>query len=561
MLNSPQFHNLFQKIKNIIRNWLALRNKIEDIVPSYFKVTENYFYKIDIAKAPEPRPTMTDQPNGLIEIITPRNEWEKIDGRSHHLDSTISFTTGRNNLQYTLSNNGLHSQNGFFPLHRILWEAKQNCRTHTTNSDNATFALQSYRIELKYEPETLQIFPVTLMAEMYDEDKFEETSNKEAVLPFQASPEKPDNLIIPGKNNAQSFQERQASHITKQKVFFNFLRLQLQFELILPNLSSDKPHIRGLLPDELCITEISLRWPVITSVNQFRFSCKSILSETKYQSNNSKALYSRGIAYNPATKSLFLGQIGFETGEKSADDSVKKYQTPFICLDILTPSDLYQDNYKEFHQIRGNATIKIPKLLSGLTFPNVTKEEGKTVIKISRPSLGFIFSDIAGGQNKLEMPFEEWSKIHIEFNIEADRLFERRPFSPYQHLEFPNVIFNELRLVDIQRLLQDMQFSVGEPQRLASKEHSTPYRVLMEAWRPEGAQIFWLWIVVEGKDSRTVRQKEIPGNERFTSAFPTGNMKIYIQGRIEGDKSQTIQIITDIHNKLKNRFKHVTVVE
>lgn len=517
MINLSFPLNWLQKIKNFFFH----QKQPDPAVPSYFNVVEEYAYKVKIAKALAPlHIPQQSKEFGLIEIIVPNNEWEKINNHSKSIQDVIVFNPGGSNLQNSINENSLLLADNSFTLQHMLYKAKENYRTFPTRHQNTP---QSYRIELQYTPEMPKISPVTVTANMYDEATLTEVI--ERIPPLE------DEELI--------------NCITIQNVFFNFLRLQLQFNLILP---------KGfeLSPDALCISEISLKWPIMTSSNQFYLNLESTLNANQSLSNRSTRLSPHEIAYNPATKSLFLGEIGFE----AEDTSVGKYQTPFIYLDIFTPSELYKEDYKEFHHIYGNAIIKIPKLLSGLTFDDVGGEMESDLNVCS------------GNEDRVKRRifqttlFEEWSKIRVEFDIEIARLFERRDFSPYQHLEFPNVILNEMRLVDIRRLLQDMQFNIREVHRqYTNRENKTLRRVLLKAWQPQGVQNLQLWLVVEGKDSRTRRRKEIPGNEQYTSSFPTGNMKIYIWGQIEGDREQIVQIITDIHNKLKEIFKYVTVIE
>jgi hypothetical protein len=158
--------------------------------------------------------------------------------------------------------------------------------------------------------------------------------------------------------------------------------------------------------------------------------------------------------------------------------------------------------------------------------------------------------------------------IHVDFKLLAMQLFQRRYFSPYQHLQFPNIELNKMRLADIVLLLQDLRFETNSKQVILedgekpnTKQGNNPKQWLITGKRTEGARTLKLWIVTEGISSGTQREKEIPGKEKYTTSLATGSMKLYIRGQIEEDMDRIIRVINQIHEKLKERFQHVMVIE
>ena len=230
---------------------------------------------------------------------------------------------------------------------------------------------------------------------------------------------------------------------------------------------------------------------------------------------------------------LQWGNIHFEPVEIIQGKNVLCYRTPFIELRIDEPGELY----KQF-ELNGKVLVEIPCLLSGL-------------------QAGYF--DVSGKYYP-EIKIELKSLVSIEMNLLIIDSFEQRHFSPQQQLQFPELILDELRLADIVMLLKDERFTIHS--NPLNNETIVPKgKHLITASRPEGADRLTLWIVVDGTPSNTTREREIPGGEVFTTDLETGNTTIYIRGQLARDGQRVVKVINQIHNRLKERFRHVRVIE
>jgi hypothetical protein len=146
-----------------------------------------------------------------------------------------------------------------------------------------------------------------------------------------------------------------------------------------------------------------------------------------------------------------------------------------------------------------------------------------------------------------------------------DECFAQKKFSPEQHLQFPDVVLNDLRLADIIMLLRDKKF---EPTDKTGKwvladdidEATKLQQYVIQARRNEGTRELMLWLFIQGIEAGTRRERRIVGWEKYTTDLPAGSIVIHIRGRLEGDSKRVVQVINEIQMQLKQQFRHVSAV-
>ena len=481
------------------------------ILPDTLRITEEYHYHADISHMNNLRPsTANPVPNGKIEIIVPYDELRYFDIESNLLQEMINVCHyERTDLDARLLPWGI--KNNLFPLQSILQHSLRLCPQQIGHRQDSCL------VTLEYQPQRLLEDPLSIDIKVYDQL---EVADREEVL-------KERERYSQRNSNHSSYDI--AREIARQIIeligFDNYLTFEFHIKLSLPN---NVQMLKGKYPR---IRRIALKWPVTTSQRQVRLLCK----------NNPNP---KTVTYNPESGRLIFGDIKIKPNDED-EDRRWNYRSPQLRFQINEPVELYNSNFDGTQAIDGHLEIEVPALLSGMTFT-----------KSKQP-------DIHSNALKIRM----CSLIYVNFKLFVMQLFQRRYFSPYQHLQFPNVELNEMRLADIVLLLQDLRFRPTtesferDEDWLKRDLENNHYQWLIKGERIEGARTLKLWIVTEGTSSGTKREKEIPGKEKYTTSFATGNMRLYIRGQIEEDQHRIIQVIGQIHTKLKDRFQHVIVIE
>jgi hypothetical protein len=261
---------------------------------------------------------------------------------------------------------------------------------------------------------------------------------------------------------------------------------------------------------------MALEWPVATS---HRLVHLMVGEEDK------------PVVYNPERGVIEWGNIPFESRGKAEGTDLYTYRTPQITLLVDQPGELYRQE-----QLGGEVQIEIPRLFSALRLARFSAEGWKK-----------------------DADIESRTILTTDLTLYLEDLFERKMFSPYQHLQFEGVVLDEMRVTDIVTLLEDQGFAPRY--RKLEAERSGMQRYLVEGVRPEGPGKLVLWMLVEGTRSRTTRRKQIPGGQTFTTELETGNMVIYMRGQLQRDSARLVGVMNEIQTLLKERFRHVSTIE
>ncbi|MCB0368636.1 MAG: hypothetical protein KDD45_04110, partial [Bdellovibrionales bacterium] len=364
-------------------------------------------------------------------------------------------------------------------------------------------------------PYSLNKYPIELFLEM---KIFDEKQVEREVEGYKIQWE---NQIDNDSQKQIELTKQVAQQINKQVGFEDRLVLEISLSMLILYEFKDADDLPTL-------SKAQLNWPI--PVSQRRIGLK--VDEQN-----------RAVIYNPKSHTVEWGGVHFEYLGFNKKTKKSRFELPLVKLEVTEPGEFFLAKHLD-----GKFYIDFPFLLSGI----------QTQVKN-------VFYDVAPSIIKK-------SVLVIEFVSFIEKLFERKIFSPYQHLQFPNVLLTEMRVADIVILLKDMYFFVindpipTEPEELDQEiglpNKLTRYRqFLIEATKQDSGGMLKLWILVEGLPSGTTREKEIPGKEKFITDFPTGSTTIYIRGQLEGDSKRVVNVINEIHKKLKERFRHVSSLE
>ena len=522
-------------------------------------VTETYPYDVEIGSI-EDYKASDDSREGKIEIGVPDWIWWNLDRfiDDPSMKGMVSLEKhNRTNLNYLLN----LSQGNTFPLIDIL----KTARNHPTLfTDNFMYNLIR-KPGVKYKPDNLGPPPLTIKVAVYDEQSIAEFWEKRSLEQSEAAFIKTAKMIV--------------ENIYKQSGFENSLILDFRLTLKLPKTFERMPK------DKMFLEKISLKWPLSTSPRQVDLYIYKDFGDELLKIPTSKK-----VVYNPEDGQISWSNLPFFAKEQTdAEQNVVEFQTPLMQLFVREPGEFY-----ETAVLNGSIKVSLSGLFSGL---KITKsKKAKLLIKENLSLFDKVFPLRKNGildrfmvrypslRPLLDSSFIKWislvstkSEIKADINIYLSELFANRTVSPYQMLHFPDLILNDRRIADILHLLNDLRFRVGqspyndsEPELNVSRNGNATTlsefplkkkRHVMWAEREEGVGSLILWIVLEGEHSTTTREKLIVGDHKLVTGYDSGSTTMYIRGQLKGDTDRVVEVISDIHSKLKVRFRHVNTVK
>lgn len=522
--------------------------------------TETYPYEIEIGNIEENKPSKVS-PEGKIEIGVPDPIWRNLDTfiNDPAMEGMVSLKAhNRTNLNQLID---LRKGNERFPLIDILKTAKEYPDLF---ADDFMYNL-TRKPGFKYEPDKLGPSPLAVKVAVYDEQAIAEFWEKRSLEQSEAAFTKIAKMIV--------------KNIYEQSGFESSLILDIRLTFKLPKTFERLPK------DKILLDKFALKWPLSTSPRQVAlFIYKDFGGKLK------KILTPKNVVYNPEDGKISWSNLPFfEMEPKDEEQNFVEYQAPLMQLLIREPGVFY-----ETAVLNGSAKISLSGLFSGLELTKSKK--AKLLIKENISLFNRLFPPKENGIREriivrfpslrplLDPSFIRWiglvsskSEIKADIKIHLDELFANRTVSPYQMLHFPDLILNDRRIADILHLLSDLRFQVGpnpyndfEPalnvsrngdSKSLSKFPLKKKRHVLWAEREEGAGSLTLWIVLEGEHSTTTREKLIVGDHKLTTGYDSGCTTIYIRGQLKGDTDRVVEVISDIHSKLKVRFRHVNTVK
>jgi hypothetical protein len=264
------------------------------------------------------------------------------------------------------------------------------------------------------------------------------------------------------------------------------------------------------------VRRMSLDWPTITSLRGLRLEVGD---------------QSHPLAYDPATRSLQWTDVPIDPVEEElVGTDLRRYSSPPMRLFIHQPGELYEQD-----SLRGRVEVEIPgRLLSGLQAR---------------------LYDGTGRRSKNPKP-KMSSRLIADVRLVLDEAFARRVLTPYLSLHFDEVIPDVMRLADIQGALRDRGFRIESSGRLSAAE-SNELSYFLVASHPKGPDVMRLWLLVEGKQSSTQRETQIPGGLTYTSTFESGELKIHMGGALPADSEGVTHEMNELQVALRDRFERL----
>ncbi|MEM7336590.1 MAG: hypothetical protein AAF490_31210 [Chloroflexota bacterium] len=231
------------------------------------------------------------------------------------------------------------------------------------------------------------------------------------------------------------------------------------------------------------------------------------------------------VSYDAEAKQLVCAKLPLLKNEQ------KNQYHNTLMLQVPEPMAVYKDKL-----FSGTAQFKYPFLLSGLKL-NYYQTNGQLK-----------------SNDKLEIKKE--TRFFLEFRLGVRNYFKSKRYVPSQLFHFPRVLLTKTRVEDIKLILEDERFTNIRP--IPTKNRNA---VKLYAEREEGMATLRLQMRLIGHQAMTEREKIIPGDEKFTTKFPTGGFKCHIKAELSQDYHTVVNVISRIHARMKQRFHHVTVID
>jgi hypothetical protein len=149
-------------------------------------------------------------------------------------------------------------------------------------------------------------------------------------------------------------------------------------------------------------------------------------------------------------------------------------------------------------------------------------------------------------------PLHRLTRLVVQFRLILDDIFSRRVLSPRQHLHFDQVIPHEMRVLDVLTALADRGFRIIE--KLPKEPNENTLVHFIKAKRPTGSDTLMLWLVMDGKRSTTRRETQIPGGQRYTSIFESGELIVHMVGQLPGKSRALTEEMNALQQALRERF-------
>lgn len=366
-------------------------------------------------------------------------------------------------------------------------------------SENLLDDCHSCEMVQTYEPKWPESTPLQLSVNIFDEDIISELQLGEELDKL------PDTLV-----------KQVVDSVAQQVGFKRSLIFSFDLVLALPNAigyANDK--------EPPTLKRMAIEWPVETSHRLVHL----ILKENQKDNNVP-------VVYDPERSVIEWGDLTFRSPQsKSEGTNLFLYRTPPMMLVVEQPGELYQQEF-----LNGQIEVSIPRLFS---------------------CLGIDYFGAAGHKRHIQTDAE--TILSAEISISLEDCFERKTFSPYQHLQFEGVILNEMRVNDIKTLLEDQGFEPASKQLKSGEQGIQHY--LIAGDKTKELETLRLWMLVEGTRSRTTRRKQIPGGQTFTTEVDTGHMTIYMRGELRGNSTNLIRSMNEVQKLLKERFQHVSTID
>lgn len=258
------------------------------------------------------------------------------------------------------------------------------------------------------------------------------------------------------------------------------------------------------------VTQVTVKWPTDPSLREMGLSVNGA---------------SHPVRYNPYLQSLEWSDVRMHALDDSPVSGVRTYSSGPMVLAIPQPGDLYQER-----DLTGWVEVKVGKLLSGVD--------------------ARLFGARGAVQRRPKLDLH--SVITHSYQLMLDEGFAKRSLTSYHHLHFDDVVPTEMRISDIKIALINLGFRVDDPQ-----PDDGPQARLLRAERYEGPDRLELELYVQGHSYQAQRDTRVPGGVTYRSNQDSGEIRIYVRGRLPRDSAPVVHEINALRRALCERFDHL----
>lgn len=496
------FINMLARRETLIGETIFARAK-----PQKVRIVEKYGYRADISANQYTEHSGT--PTGQFSMLIPYDGEKYFTSQAvADIDHQLSSAWSQNQLDARIgyiglsnyTNTDLEQQSDLHSNYNVIpINVPVQLQGTLIGRDSLWDDRHACQIKQEYVPKWPESTPLELKVYIFDEDIISELQLGEVLDKI------PDELV---KQVVDSIAQQVGF---KRSLIFSF------------NLALGLPGVIGRANDNAApvLTRMAINWPVATSHRLVRLMIRKGRKEKE-----------AAIQYDPERGVIEWGDISFLPPKgKSEGTNLFTYWLPPMLLIVEQPGELYQQEF-----LNGEIEIRIPRLFSGLRVDTFGADGSRSEIQRETETI-----------------------LNTQISISLEDCFERKTFSPYQHLQFEGVILNDMRINDIKTLLEDNGFKCDSRQLQSGSQGTQRYIVV--GVKTKELEELRLWMLVEGLRSRTTRQKQIPGGQTFTTEVDSGHMVIYMRGELQGSSNHLVHSMNEIQKHLKERFRHVSTID
>lgn len=392
----------------------------------------------------------------------------------------------------------LHDRSGAVPVEVLV--------PYGHELDELTADRQTCVIEHDFHPQPAEIFPAQLSIDIYDPDSLELPTV--SLLDLQEM-----NLTAP---QVRALVDDVIRQVKRQVNFRNELLLRVQVTVTLP------VKTRQTEPEPK-IARMSIDWPTITSLQTLSLNVGGDPAKPHVDYPEVP------VRYNPVGHCLEWENVRMFPEKRKPDGgevNTLRYQSSVMLLYIGQPGELYE---KDELEMRAEVEVS-GYLLSGLDAR---------------------LYDATGHKQRLQPKFT--THIHANARLMLSDAFNKRTFSPFQHLFFDEIVPSDDRIDDILTVLHDTGFHETSKLRADPGEKSGTATWLLAARRRQGADPMELWILVEGRRF-TVERITRMDDLGYRAQVDTGALQVYMRGALARDHAELTRAMNGLQQTLRERF-------
>lgn len=283
------------------------------------------------------------------------------------------------------------------------------------------------------------------------------------------------------------------------------------------------------------ISKVRVNWPRFTSLSAFE-----VLNESKRDGD--KRPNPLPHRFDAVNRALEWTKVAMSATGPATSTGMRNYDSPAMSLSIQVPTDLRI----EYDEQRSPPNDTLSEALTG-------------EVQVEVP--GWLMSGLqvrlfdGAGRLVEQPPLHLKTVLKTSFTVNLDDALTRRVLTPRLQLFFDQVIPDDLRMLDIRTALADRGFQIYQDEPISLPERDFGHYLL--AMRTEGSDKLIMLVVVEGKTYTTRREARIPGQQRYTSVFESGALRVHMIGVLPSDGRALIREMNRLQQALHARFDHV----